>query len=219
MLFCAASVFGAGRLISEKTSIVAALLTGVALGLAKRAVEEVAKSAKGRRRGDIAALDNIRSVFEPTINERMSSGGGYREGGGCAGAIGPAGRLRDDSGRQIHSEYHPDTSAATTVSCAVETALTAQRQCRVRMRPAGVGEMDQRGQRAVRSHLENRAVFAVAAIGCRAVEIAVVTQSQAIGWTRSIVEVEVNQCGQRAVGRHAKHGPMVSPAPLDRRAV
>jgi alkylation response protein AidB-like acyl-CoA dehydrogenase len=38
-------------------AIVHLLHSGVALGVAKRALEELARSAKGRRRGDIAALD------------------------------------------------------------------------------------------------------------------------------------------------------------------
>src|SRR5437867_9801915 len=87
------------------------------------------------------------------------------------------------------------------------------------MRPAGIVEMNQRGQRALRSDLENRTVTAVAAIGSRAVEIAVVAQRQAIGWTRPAVEVEVNERGQGAVGRYAKHRPLVSAASLDGRAV
>ena len=65
------------------------------------------------------------------------------------------------------------------ISRAVEIAVIAQRQGRLRIRPVGAVEGNQRGQRAIGRHFEHRPMNQLLPPPCsRAVEIAVIAQRQ-----------------------------------------
>src|SRR5436309_1224636 len=99
------------------------------------------------------------------------------------------------------------TTGAATGSRAVEIAVTAQCQARIRICPVSVGEGDERGQHALSGYPEYSAETTAAATGSRAVEIAVAAQRQTLR-TCPVGNVDVAEQVQHSVGGQLKHRPV-----------